>query len=118
MLTSDAVDFFGTDRAAMLKFSQYLSKEAFDRWGVFSFRAYRLVSLFARLPRSRRFGLSNRLRRYSNKLMLYMMQTHMLGEMFVARPRWRMQQDEGTAPAESRFREDRDTRSRARMPVS
>jgi hypothetical protein len=59
----------------------------FEDAEVFSYRAYLAARLLSRLPpRSRRL---RRLRRRSNKLILYMMQTHMLHEMFVANPPWR-----------------------------
>ncbi|HEX5259033.1 MAG TPA: asparagine synthase (glutamine-hydrolyzing) [Sphingomicrobium sp.] len=87
MLTSDAVDFFGADRAVTEKQRQrYLSKQAFARSAVFSYRAYKLASTVARLPASKRL---RRLRRNANKVIMYMMQTHMLHEMFVADPPWK-----------------------------
>jgi hypothetical protein len=55
---------------------------------MFSYRAYRVVSLLAQLPLSKRFRLLKRLRRNANKVLTYMMQTHMLHEMFVAHPPW------------------------------
>ena len=59
----------------------------FEDAEVFSYRAYLAANLLSRLPpRSRRL---RRIRRRSNKLILYMMQTHMLHEMFVADPPWR-----------------------------
>jgi asparagine synthase (glutamine-hydrolysing) len=86
MLTSEAVDLFGRDRKAAEKFGRFLSKDAFERAGIFSYRAYRAASLLAKLPpKNRRF---RRLRRNSNKVIMYMMQAHMLHEMFVADPRW------------------------------
>jgi asparagine synthetase B (glutamine-hydrolysing) len=87
MLTSDAVDFSGEDRGAATKFGRYLSRQMFEDAEVFSYRAYLAASFLSRLPRrSRRL---RRLRRRSNKLILFMMQTHMLHEMFVANPPWR-----------------------------
>jgi asparagine synthase (glutamine-hydrolysing) len=87
MLTSDAVDLSGKDRGAATKFGRYLSRQMFEDAEVFSYRAYLAASLLSRLPpRSRRL---RRIRRRSNKLILYMMQTHMLHEMFVANPPWR-----------------------------
>jgi hypothetical protein len=87
MLTSDAVDFSGTDRTAAAKFGRYLTRKMFEEAEVFSYRAYLGASFLSRLPtRSRRL---RRLRRGSNKLIMYMMQTHMLHDMFVANPRWR-----------------------------
>ena len=83
MLTSEAVDLFGTDRVASHHvLSRYLSKEAFARAGVFSWRAYRLASLVARFPASK-------VRRNANKVIMYMLQTHMLHDMFVIHPRWK-----------------------------
>src|SRR6185437_6201734 len=88
MLTSDAADFFGADRAVTEALRRrYLSKEAFDRSGVFSYGAYKLASMIARVPARNR---SRRLRRNANKVIMYMMQTHMLHEMFVADPPWKM----------------------------
>ena len=86
MLTSDAVDFAGTDRDAAEKFGRYLSRQMFEDAGIFSYRAYTAARFLARLsPRSRSL---RRLRQRSNKLILYMMQTHMLYDMFVADPLW------------------------------
>jgi hypothetical protein len=87
MLTSDAADFFGADRAVTTDLrKRYLSREAFERSGVFSYGAYRLASVIARMPSSKR---SRWLRRNANKVIMYMMQTHMLHEMFVADPPWK-----------------------------
>jgi asparagine synthase (glutamine-hydrolysing) len=87
MLTSDAADFFGADRAVTRELrKRYLSRQAFDRSRVFSYSAYRLASLIARVPATKR---SRRLRRNANKVIMYMMQTHMLHEMFVFDPPWR-----------------------------
>jgi len=88
MLTSDAADFFGADRAVTEELRRrYLSKQAFERSRVFSHRAYRLASIIARVPATKR---SRRLRRNANKVIMYMMQTHMLHEMFVTDPPWKM----------------------------
>ena len=70
-----------------MPFRRYLTKEEFKRAGIFNYRAYLLVRLMAILPRWKRFGLS-RLRRNSNKVLMYMMQTHMLHQMFVEDKRW------------------------------
>jgi asparagine synthase (glutamine-hydrolysing) len=87
MLTSEAADFFGDDRTATEQLRRrYLSREAFERSRVFSYGAYRLASLLARAPRWKRL---RRLRRNSNKVIMYMMQAHMLHHMFVADPPWR-----------------------------
>jgi asparagine synthase (glutamine-hydrolysing) len=87
MLTSDAADFFGADRAATEELrSLYLSREAFERSRIFSYRAYGIASLLAHAPKWKRL---RRLRRNSNKVIMYMMQAHMLHEMFVADPPWR-----------------------------
>ena len=86
MLTSDAVDFFGADHQAAKKFGVYLSKERFEQAQLFSYRAYLTASLLARLPSWTR-GLK-RVRRNSNKLVMYMLQGHMLHDMFIAAPRW------------------------------
>ena len=95
MLTSEAVDLFGTDRAASRQFRRYLTKDEFKRAGIFNFRAYLLVSMMARLPRWKRFGL-RRLRRNANKVMMLMMQTHMLHRMFVEDQRWTQSNREQT----------------------
>lgn len=87
MLTSDAVDFFGADRTATEDLRrQYLSRRAFERSGIFSYSAYRLISLVARAPLSRR---TRRIRRNANKVIMYMMQAHMLEQMFVTDRAWR-----------------------------
>jgi asparagine synthase (glutamine-hydrolysing) len=90
MQTSDAVDFYGADRARMdAPRRRYLSREAFDQARIFSYRTFALLSLFARMPRAPRW--LGRLRRDSNKVIMYVLQTHMLHEMFVTEPRWRNQ---------------------------
>lgn len=88
MFTSEPIDFHGADRELTGKLRRYLSKQAFERSHIFSYRAYRLVSLLARVPDWRRIPALRRLRRNSNKIMMYMMQTHMLHDMYVANPRW------------------------------
>jgi asparagine synthase (glutamine-hydrolysing) len=86
MMTSEAVDLFGADREAARTLSKYLSKDAFERARVFSYRAYRLTSLLARTP-----GWTRRLERVrgnANKVIMYMLHAHMLQDMFVDDPRW------------------------------
>jgi asparagine synthase (glutamine-hydrolysing) len=86
MLTSEAVDLFGADRELASKFDRFLSKSAFERAGVFSYGAYLAASFVARLPRRPR--TLGRLRRNSNKLIMYMLQVHLLHDMFIANPCW------------------------------
>jgi asparagine synthase (glutamine-hydrolysing) len=88
MLTSDPVDLFGDDRDASAGLRQHLSRDAFERAQIFSYRAYRVASLLARVPLSKRFRSLKRLRRNSNKVLMYMMQTHMLHQMFIAQAPW------------------------------
>jgi asparagine synthase (glutamine-hydrolysing) len=90
MLTSDAIDFFGADRVMTEKLRHHLSKQAFERSQVFSYGAYVVMSLLARIPIWEGIPLLKRLRRYSNKVMMYMLQTHMLQELFVDNPAWEM----------------------------
>lgn len=86
MLTSEAVDLFGSDREASERFRPYLTKASFEAAQLFSYRAYVGLSLLARLPAGGR--RLKGLRRNANKVIMYMMQAHMLHDMFVARPRW------------------------------
>jgi len=86
MLTSEAIDLFGADRTASERFRRHLSNEAFERVRIFSYRAYLLASLLAKLPAWH--PSFKRLRRNANKVIMYMMQTHMLHEMFVDQPPW------------------------------
>jgi len=89
MLTSDPVDFCGADREATEKLrSIHLSNQAFERAQVFSYGGYRLMNQLAKLPQSKSLPALRRLRRYANKIMMYMMQTHMLHHMFVEERRW------------------------------
>ena len=88
MATSDAIDIFGTDRNAARQFARYLSKDTFEKARIFSHGAYLTASLLARLPGSAWCRPVKRLRRNSNKLIMYMMQVHMLHDMFVERPLW------------------------------
>jgi asparagine synthase (glutamine-hydrolysing) len=88
MLTSDTIDLFGSDRTLAAGLLQHLSREAFDRAGVFSYRTYVALSWLARVPGSKRLRALKRLRRNANKVIMYMMQVHMLHRMFVDQPRW------------------------------
>jgi asparagine synthase (glutamine-hydrolysing) len=88
MLTSDAADMFGTDREAAKELQSHLSERAFEEAQLFSYRAYRVTRMLARIPPWTR--PLKRLRRNSNKVIMYMMQAHMLHHMFVAAPRWKM----------------------------
>jgi len=88
MMTSNPIDVFGSDREAAEKFLHYLSRESFDRARLFSYRASRLVRLMARIPAFSLLPFLGRLRRDSNKVLMYMMQAHMLHEMFVSDPQW------------------------------
>ena len=88
MLTSDKIDFFGADLKLTTQLRRYLTKEAFEEAQVYSWRAYRLLSLLARLPRSKRVRVLRRLRANANKIIMYMLQTHMLHAIYVAERRW------------------------------
>jgi asparagine synthase (glutamine-hydrolysing) len=90
MQTSDIVDFYGTDRARTEALrGRYLSRAAFGEAQMFSYRAFLLAALLAKLPAW--LPALKRLRRDSNKVVMYMLQAHMLHRMFVAEPRWRTQ---------------------------
>lgn len=86
MITSDPIDLFGTDRSATERLRTYVSKEAFERCAVFSYRTYRVLSLLAKAPAWP--GVLARLRREANKVLMYMMQVHMLHQLYIAEPRW------------------------------
>jgi asparagine synthase (glutamine-hydrolysing) len=103
MFTSDPVDFFGTDaeRTEALR-GRYLSRDAFDRSGAFSYRAYQVMKSLAKLPRSKVFPASRRLRNVANKSIMYMMQTHMLHDMYIADPRWAKPQAQPPRPRRRR----------------
>lgn len=88
MMTSDPIDFFGADRKVLDRLRPYLSQHAFDRAQVFSYRAYLAISLLARLPNWKRLPVLKRVRQHSNKVIMYMMQTHMLDAMFISDPPW------------------------------
>lgn len=88
MITSEPIDFFGADREATAGLRQYLSKEAFDQAQLFSWRTYRVLSLLAKTPAWVPFAFARRLRREANKVLMYIMQVHMLHQLFVAAPRW------------------------------
>jgi asparagine synthase (glutamine-hydrolysing) len=94
MRTSGDVDFFGSDRDFTTGLRErYLSREAFERAGLFSYRGYRALRLLARLPGSRR------IRRMANKAIMFVMQAHMLHRMFVAEQRWRQAMPQASADA-------------------
>ncbi len=99
MKTSGDVDFFGSDReftAGLRK--RYLSREAFDKAGLFSYRGYRALRLIAQLP-------LKRARRTANKAIMFIMQMHMLHHMFVvercSRNTWTQAADRAASPAEA-----------------
>ncbi len=88
MLTSDTVDLFGRDRRLASNLKPYLSRKAFKRAEIFSYRSYLMISLLARIPSFGRRSLK-RVRRDVNKIMMYMMQTHILSEAYVENPPWK-----------------------------
>lgn len=88
MLTSEAVDLFGADRKLAERLRSFLSRQAFERSRIFSYRAYQLLTLLAKLPISR-VGAGRRIRKSANKVLMYMMQAHMLDAMFVHDPPWK-----------------------------
>ena len=88
MFTSDGVDLHGVDRIMTGKLRRYLSRDAFRRARVFSYPAYLLVSQLARIPTWDGLPALKRLRSHANSVLMYMMQTHMLHDMYVTHPRW------------------------------
>jgi asparagine synthase (glutamine-hydrolysing) len=88
MLTSDRIDFFGADRALTAHLRGFLTKQAFDDAQVYAWSAYRLLRVLARLPLSKRIRVLKRLRANANKIIMYMLQTHMLHAMYVVERRW------------------------------
>jgi asparagine synthase (glutamine-hydrolysing) len=88
MITSDPIDLFGTDHDATESLRIHLSREAFEAARVFSYRTYRFLSVLARMPAWAPFAFAKRLRREANKVLMYIMQVHMLHHMFVVDPRW------------------------------
>jgi len=88
MITSDPIDLFGADWDATESLRTYLSKEAFDGAQVFSWRTYRFLRMLARMPAWVPFAFARRLRREANKVLMYILQVHMLHRMFVVDPRW------------------------------
>lgn len=88
MITSDPIDFFGADRHATEQLRLYLSKDAFEQAQVFSYRTYRVLALLAKTPGWVPFAFLSRLRREANKVLMYIMQVHLLHKMFVTDPRW------------------------------
>jgi asparagine synthase (glutamine-hydrolysing) len=93
MLTSEGVDLFGIDREPAARLWLYLSKSAFERAQLFSYRTFVAATLLARLPLANRFPLLRRLRRNANKLIMFMMQAHILHEKFVKEPIWKKLQE-------------------------
>jgi len=89
MQTSEAVDFYGTDRTRTEALRRrHLTRDAFSSAQIFSYHAFLLLRLLACVPA---VGSLRRLRRDSNKVIMYMLQTHMLHRMFVTEPGWRNQ---------------------------
>jgi asparagine synthase (glutamine-hydrolysing) len=94
MLTSNAVDLFGDDRNAIGALRRYLSKPAFEEAQLFSYRTYLVTKAVATMPP---WGKLKRIRRSANKVIMYMIQGHMLHQMFVADPRWKGVNSQGEA---------------------
>lgn len=88
MITSDPIDFFGADRKSTEKLRGHLTREACEEVGVFSYRTCRVLGLLAKMPPWVPFAFSRRLRREANKVLMYIMQVHMLHQLFVAEQRW------------------------------
>lgn len=86
MMTSDAVDFGRLDRCQWVKLHRYLSPQKFRNVQIFSYRSFRTLRLLTRLPRWSR--TSRRIREAANKIIMYMVEVHMLHDMFIERPRW------------------------------
>ena len=88
MITSDPIDLFGADWDATKSLRSYFSKDSFDGARVFSYRTYRVLSTLAQTPHWVPFTFAKRLRREANKVLMYILQVHMLHRMFVVDPRW------------------------------
>ena len=86
MMTSDAVDFGRLDREVLTKLDRYLSAKKFRAVQIFSYRSFRVARLLTRVPPRPR-GL-RRIREGANKVIMYMLQVHMLHDMFIENPRW------------------------------
>jgi hypothetical protein len=56
---------------------------------VFSYSAYLVIRLLAGIPIWVRLPFLQRLRRYSNQAIMYIVQTHMLQKLFIDDPRWK-----------------------------
>jgi len=98
MLTSAVPDFFGADRPLTEQARGYLRRQAFERSQVFSYSAYLVIRLLAGIPTWARLPFLQRLRRYSNQAIMYIVQTHMLQKLFIDDPRWKKREPE---PSES-----------------
>ena len=85
MLTSDAVDPFGADREAARELRLLISRQAFERGGVFLL--YIPCGEFPRADAAADEGAEADAAK-REQLIMYMMQAHMLDHMFVAEPQW------------------------------
>lgn len=88
MLTSDKIDFFGADWNLTERFRPLLDRKVFDDVRIYSWRTYRVLELLARLPLSRRLRPVRRIRANANKIIMHVLQTHMLHQMYVVERRW------------------------------
>ena len=88
MLTSDKIDFFGADHKLTERFRPLLARDAFERARIYSWHTFLLISLLARLPLSKRVGVLKRLRRNANKIVMHILQTHILHQLYVVDARW------------------------------
>ena len=88
MLTSDKIDFFGADSKLAAPFRPLLNRRVFDEVRIYSWRTYRLLALVARLPLSDRLRSVRRMRANANKIIMHILQTHLLHQMFVVERRW------------------------------
>ena len=98
MHTSAIEEFFGADRPLTREARRYLRKQAFDRSRVFSYNSYLAIRLLATIPTWDRVPFLKQLRRYSNQVIMYIVQTHMLQKLFIEDPPWKKRDLDPSSP--------------------
>jgi asparagine synthetase B (glutamine-hydrolysing) len=92
MHTSAVGDFFGADRILSKTARSYLLRQAFEHAQIFSYRSYLVIRLLMIVTSGwHHVRFLQRLHRFSNQVIMYIVQIHMLQKLFIDDARWKRQ---------------------------
>jgi asparagine synthase (glutamine-hydrolysing) len=100
MHTSAIGDFFGADRALTRNARAYLRKQAFERAQIFSYSSYLVIKLLVIITSWNRGRFLNRLHRFANQAIMYIVQTHMLQKLFIDDSPWKKRDQDPSEKAQ------------------